>query len=179
MSALTSAYKLLYDNVETLSNKDHNIAPIKWQQHLFDVNTKRKLRIGYYFTDGKFQPHPGCSRAVKEAVALLRQMGHTVVEFHNPPEKKIVDLYMGLLSADHLRCLKDALDKDVLMDSSITAVWLSAKILSWPDFIRAWIINPILSLVTTDLLPSMLLFYLLTTLKIIIFIFVRTHCRWH
>ena len=40
----------------------------------------RKLKIGYYLSDGKFSPHPGCTRAVKEAVVTLRNMGHTVVE---------------------------------------------------------------------------------------------------
>ena len=40
----------------------------------------RKLKIGYYLTDGKFLPHPGCTRAVKEAVVTLRNLGHTVVE---------------------------------------------------------------------------------------------------
>ena len=40
----------------------------------------RRLKIGYYLSDGKFLPHPGCSRAVKEAVALLKKLGHTVVE---------------------------------------------------------------------------------------------------
>ena len=31
-------------------------------------------------TDGKFMSHPGCTRAVKEAVVMLRKLGHTVVE---------------------------------------------------------------------------------------------------
>ena len=41
---------------------------------------RKKLRIGYFMTDGKFMSHPGCTRAVKEAVAMLRKLGHTVVE---------------------------------------------------------------------------------------------------
>ena len=40
----------------------------------------RKLKIGYYLTDGRYSPHPGCQRAVKEAVTTLRKMGHTVIE---------------------------------------------------------------------------------------------------
>ena len=40
----------------------------------------RKLKIGYYLSDGRYSPHPGCQRAVKEAVVTLRKMGHTVVE---------------------------------------------------------------------------------------------------
>ena len=40
----------------------------------------RKLKIGYYLSDGRYSPHPGCQRAVKEAVTTLREMGHTVVE---------------------------------------------------------------------------------------------------
>ena len=46
----------------------------------FDIIFYRKLKIGYYLSDGKFSPHPGCTRAVKEAVVTLRNMGHTVVE---------------------------------------------------------------------------------------------------
>ena len=45
----------------------------------------RKLTIGYYLSDGKFSPHPGCTRAVKEAVVTLRNMGHTVVEVRLRP----------------------------------------------------------------------------------------------
>lgn len=47
--------------------------------HLEQVYEGTKpLRIGYYDNDGYLQPSPSMSRALKKAVTLLEQAGHTV-----------------------------------------------------------------------------------------------------
>ena len=46
----------------------------------------------YFMTDGKFQSHQGCSRAVKETVAKLKKMGLEVIEFHGPDPERVSDL---------------------------------------------------------------------------------------
>jgi Asp-tRNA(Asn)/Glu-tRNA(Gln) amidotransferase A subunit family amidase len=43
-----------------------------------------KLKVGYYVDDGFIESSPACGRAVLEAVAALRQDGHSVVEFKPP-----------------------------------------------------------------------------------------------
>lgn len=40
----------------------------------------RKLRIGYCVSDGFYQPHPGCERAVTQAVKLISTLGHEPIE---------------------------------------------------------------------------------------------------
>ena len=58
--------------------EDPSVVPMKWQEDIFQ--TKRKFKIGYYESDGFFQVHPACSRAVKEAVTILKKHGHEVVK---------------------------------------------------------------------------------------------------
>ena len=71
-------------NFRTLYNEgnqnleDPSITPLKWQNELFEPG--RKLTIGYYDSDGSFEPHPGCKRAVQEAVAILKKQGHTLIK---------------------------------------------------------------------------------------------------
>ena len=72
------------NNFRTLYNEgnqnleDPSITPLKWQNELFEPG--RKLTIGYYDSDGSFEPHPGCKRAVQEAVAILKKQGHTLIK---------------------------------------------------------------------------------------------------
>jgi Asp-tRNA(Asn)/Glu-tRNA(Gln) amidotransferase A subunit family amidase len=64
---------------------------VKPQKYIYFLNVKnptifflqfffRKLKIGFFMSDGKFLNHPGCSRAVKEAISLLKKHGHTIIE---------------------------------------------------------------------------------------------------
>ena len=42
--------------------------------------TCRKLRVGYCTSDGFYQPHPGCERAVVQAVELISKLGHEPIK---------------------------------------------------------------------------------------------------
>ena len=149
--AVTDAYRILYENIEKSSLKDQSIAPVSWRQEL---NERKNLKIGYFMTDGKFMSHPGCTRAVKETVAKLKKMGHEVIEFHSPAPEKVSDLYLGLMFQDRFKRAYGALKKDVFIDSAVDGVWISALIMKCPDVIRKWIINPLSSLLTSDLPPD-------------------------
>jgi hypothetical protein len=50
--------------------------------------------------------------------------------------------------------IKSTLSKDVLVDNAMNAILVSWFIMRFPDFIRSWIVNPLASLITSDLLPS-------------------------
>ena len=46
--------------------------------------SKKKLRIGYYTTDGYTRPVPAITRAVEEAKLALENAGHTLIKFEVP-----------------------------------------------------------------------------------------------
>lgn len=46
-----------------------------------DVELPKKLKFGYYLTDGFCRASPACERAVLETVEALRKKGHECVEF--------------------------------------------------------------------------------------------------
>ena len=81
-------------------------------------------------------------------------MGHEVIEFHSPDPERVSDLYLGLMFQDRFKRAYGALNKDVFIDSAVDGVWISAVIMKCPDWIRRWIINPIASLLTSDLPPD-------------------------
>jgi len=152
-TAVIDAYRLLYENIQDESANDISIAPIKWNEDLYDL--KKKLKIGYYLSDGKFSPHPGCTRAVKEAVVTLRNMGHTVVEFHSAPGDRIYSLYIGLMTSDKFVHLSNTLYKDVLVDPAIWFCWMAYYLLKIPYFIRQGILVPLVqTFVSSELVPE-------------------------
>jgi len=55
-------------------------APIPYR----DVQLPKKLKFGYYLTDGLVKDSPACQRAVLETVTALRREGHECVEFSVP-----------------------------------------------------------------------------------------------
>jgi Asp-tRNA(Asn)/Glu-tRNA(Gln) amidotransferase A subunit family amidase len=53
------------------------------------------LRIGWFDTDGAFQPAPAVRRAVHQAREILEGAGATVTEFDPPDLERAVRLYFG------------------------------------------------------------------------------------
>ncbi|OAP53724.1 hypothetical protein AYL99_12096 [Fonsecaea erecta] len=69
---LLSLYGLPYDTTAV---------PLAWK----NVPPKTgKLCFGLMTTDGVVEPHPPCSRALRETAAKLRAAGHEVIEFQPP-----------------------------------------------------------------------------------------------
>jgi fatty acid amide hydrolase len=71
----------------------------------------RGLRIGFYEHLGSLRSSPALARATREAAALLGEMGARVVPFDPPRIDDAMDLFYGILSADHGRGARDALGK--------------------------------------------------------------------
>lgn len=65
-----------------------------------EVKLPKKLKFGYYLTDGVCRSSPACERAVLETVNALRKSGHEVVEFAPPSPAKALELFVALTSAD-------------------------------------------------------------------------------
>lgn len=88
---------------------DCYVVPIKWSPV-----QPRPLRIGFYATDGFFQPVPAIQRAVREAAELLQQMGHTLIEFKVPHIRKLVPLATGLIRCDNSAYVNQLLRNDII-----------------------------------------------------------------
>jgi fatty acid amide hydrolase len=67
------------------------------------------LRIGWFDSDGLFEPAPAVRRAVHEARAHLETAGAATVEITPPDVQAAVGLYFGILSADGARWGRDHL----------------------------------------------------------------------
>lgn len=78
---------------------DPNTVPLSFDED--EYASKRKLRIGYYTSDGWLKPQPVVQRAVALAVSKLE--GHRefeLVPFQPPRVAHAVELYFKLVSAD-------------------------------------------------------------------------------
>jgi len=75
-----------------------------------------RLRVGVYEHDGLFAASPGVRRAVREAAAVLKAAGATVVDFKLPDPSEPRAIFYGSLSADggaHMKRLLRGNKKDV------------------------------------------------------------------
>jgi fatty acid amide hydrolase len=59
-----------------------------------------KLKVGYFLSDGLFEPMTAVKRAVTEAVGELKRVGAQVTEFVPPPLSEAEELFFRILSAD-------------------------------------------------------------------------------
>jgi len=125
--------KTMLDDAFRMADRDHSVVPINWRQDLFTLGSggggssksdedggapKRKLRIGWYDSDG-FQPAvPGCRRAVQVAVESLRSRGHEVVHFQPPHLTQLVRDFFNFMLADLGQTSLDVW-KDEILDQSI------------------------------------------------------------
>jgi len=67
------------------------------------------LRIGWFDTDGLFEPAPAIRRAVREARAHLEEAGAATVQITPPDLEAAAALYFGILSADGAQWARDHL----------------------------------------------------------------------
>ena len=89
---------------------DNDIATPRLPFNLDEYNSKSKLTIGYYEHDGIFPASPACSRGVREAVAILKTKGHTLVEWSPPEIETAIRLYYGLMAADGSEAFRKGLE---------------------------------------------------------------------
>ena len=120
--------QILLQDPQKMAKVDHTVAPIEWNEAEF--SSKKKLRIGYYECDATFPAIPSCRRAVREAVTLLQQSGHTLVKFEPPGLKELQYLYFHHSLADGGSNALKWLEGDVI-DQSIQVNMLVWKLPKW------------------------------------------------
>lgn len=64
-----------------------------------DLNSQRKLKIGYIVSDDLFQPSAANQRAVKMAADALKKLGHDVIELKFPNFKELTICYCEINTA--------------------------------------------------------------------------------
>ncbi|CEQ40238.1 SPOSA6832_01851, partial [Sporobolomyces salmonicolor] len=133
-----------------------------------EVKLPRKLKFGYYLTDGFCHASPACERAVLETVEALRKQGHECVEFTPPSPIEAMELFVALTSAGGCSCLSHppspvfrrlpppltdsshpvAADETLLAglrgDPQEASLWLVTLGPSLPSFVRtslAWVVE--------------------------------------
>ncbi|GAA5925240.1 hypothetical protein JCM1841_004693 [Sporobolomyces salmonicolor] len=105
-----------------------------------EVKLPRKLKFGYYLTDGFCHASPACERAVLETVEALRKQGHECVEFTPPSPIEAMELFVALTSAGGYETLLAGLRGD----PQEASLWLVTLGPSLPSFVRtslAWVVE--------------------------------------
>ena len=127
--------RLLLEDPYKMSEADHGVVPLKWRPELF--NPGRKLKIGWYDSDGFIPATPGCKRAVKVAVDLLAAKGHTVVHYQPADMVELVKDFFRLILAD-LGANSLEVWKDEVLDQSIEVNNIIYKV---PYAVRITVLN--------------------------------------
>ncbi|KAM0752009.1 amidase signature enzyme [Meredithblackwellia eburnea MCA 4105] len=109
---LEAALRVLINGSAALARK-FPVLPVPYRE----VKLPKKLKIGYYLSDGFCRTSPACQRAVLETVEALRKRGHDVVEFTPPNLFECMRLFVGLTSAGGYQTLLSGLKGDPMEPS--------------------------------------------------------------
>ncbi len=123
---------------------DPNVVPLPWNATLSQRGPGRPLRIGFFSSDGFFEPCSAVSRAVQEATAALKAAGHEVIPF-TPPYTgwDIFRIYSRAINGENLMgTITDALEGEALL-AQYKVFSALVKIPNW--------LRPILSFVLRQL----------------------------
>jgi len=120
---------------------DTDIVPKVYDGKVFE--SKRKLKLAYFKTDGWFHPCQAALRGLEETVVKLREEGHEVNEVEFPGDGgDTYALYVALAAAEgNMRCFEEGLEGEELIKPYKVLKMAS----SLPNFLR-----PIVALVMND-----------------------------
>ncbi|KAJ6625774.1 amidase [Mycena sp. CBHHK59/15] len=114
----------------------NDVPPIPFR----DVNLPKKLRFGYYTSDGVIKASPACIRAVQETIDALKRAGHECVEFDQNLTPEILKVYLCLTTADGYKTLLAPQGSDPL-DDSLSVLTFGPKVPQLLRRIVAWFIE--------------------------------------
>ena len=81
---------------------------------------------------------------------MLEAAGHTVVKYDMPDKADLYALYSNVLFADDFAGLLEVINKEKRVDPAIRSAVLFGKVARWtPKLVRRWVLNPLLSLVSS------------------------------
>ncbi|KAI8050840.1 amidase signature domain-containing protein [Syncephalis plumigaleata] len=124
---------------------DQYCVPMPWKSW----SPPEKLCIGYFTFNGFLPAAPPCQRAVTHTVQVLRDAGHTVVEFDLPNAHEAIVVFHALMAADGGEGLLAHLKGDPIgapvqaLKMLVGMPKVVRYLLSW--FISSWYGEPLLS----------------------------------
>ncbi|KAK4056794.1 hypothetical protein OIO90_002043 [Microbotryomycetes sp. JL221] len=129
VSDLELATRVFADQSSRLSRTELTVLPIPYRQ----IELPKKLKFGYYLTDGFVRSSPACERAVLETVEALRKQGHECIEFTPPDAVLGLEIFVAVTSADGYKTLLSGAGRDPIEAS----MWLTTTGPSLPGPFRA------------------------------------------
>ena len=118
------------------------LVPLPWQEEVYQARPK----LGYFTEDGWMRPAPGCSRAVRVAVARLEAAGWECVPVSAPPIQQCLDVFNGLVLGDEIAWLRQALDYDQ-SDTACRGILAALAVYRLPRLLKL-VLEPLITLVT-------------------------------
>ncbi|CAB9507550.1 Glutamyl-tRNA(Gln) amidotransferase subunit A [Seminavis robusta] len=133
-----------------LWESDLNVPPVPFKEEIY-LDQQSKLKIGYFTTDGWFEPCATSKRALKETLDALTKAGHECVEFEPPTDGwHNYGLLVGINSAEgNFKSFLEALEGEECINEYSTLIRAS----NIPDWLR-WILVRVLDKRRAHLLGS-------------------------
>lgn len=88
--------------------KMHEVQPLQDYKKI-DVSN---LKIGYFLSDGIFEPMPAVKRGVLESVEKLKSLGAEVVEFQPPNTSYVEEIFLRILCTDDAKLFRKVLGSE-------------------------------------------------------------------
>ncbi|KAJ8294955.1 Fatty acid amide hydrolase 1 [Rhodotorula toruloides] len=142
VSDVEALTRVFLDASIDVSRTETGVFPMPYRK---DVELPKKLKFGYFLTDGFCKASPACERAVLMAVEALRKKGHECVEFEPPTPLEAMEYFTALTSADRYETLLSFLRGD----PAESALWLVTIGPKLPAPIR-WFLNWVFESVMGD-----------------------------
>ncbi|KAM0787600.1 hypothetical protein ACM66B_003668 [Microbotryomycetes sp. NB124-2] len=117
VSDLEILTRVFADQSVNIARTELTVLPMAYK----DVQLPKKLKFGYYLTDGFCRASPACERAVLETVEALRKKGHECIEFAPPDPVKALEIFVAVTSADGYETLLSGAGRDPVEAS----LWLT------------------------------------------------------
>ncbi|KAN0092624.1 Amidase signature domain containing protein [Tylopilus felleus] len=109
----------------------HQTVPLPFRP----VELPKKLKFGYYSSDGLVQFSPANVRAVQETINALRLQGHECVEFSPSLSKEAMSTFVALTTSDGYKRMLSTIESDPT-EPSLFLSTLGPKL---PGFVRRFI----------------------------------------
>lgn len=121
--------QLMLEIINTEASKKNKNEPLKSIKEV-DIT---KLKVGYFLSDGLFEPMSAVKRGVLEAVEQLKKAGVQVTEFTPPNLVEAEELFFKILSADEAVLFTQNLQKEKAMPQAAGLLMLAKA----PAFVRS------------------------------------------
>jgi fatty acid amide hydrolase len=110
--------------LEVINDADVNLRKVQPLKHYKEVDVS-KLKVGYFLTDGLFEPMPAIKRVVLESVDKIKKAGAEVIAFTPPDLNEAEELIFKILSADGGFLFVDNLQKEKAMPQAAGLIMLA------------------------------------------------------